>query len=255
LDRKTQEALDRYIATIAPPPDRSPEEFEALKQQARVTGRLTLAVFGSGGEQLISSSGVFPPPEQLPDRIVLVTFDSAAALQQQNVNIPNRLMLRLDFTEPSAIVTYDPNNQPTPNNSQLEVSGPDDTWVTAVHEWTMGFLRARRRRRSWLHSVVTFNATQWLLGIPAALWLAYRTDTKLATSAPSLHTALRGIADVYLFLVGMLFFRVFVYGFRWIFPLVELEGASSKAARRVIGATLGSLLLALLYDVLKALAQ
>ncbi len=252
LAKKSEEALERYLATLPRPPGQSPEQFEALKHHARTIGGVTVGVFGIRGEQLLSSTQDVFDTGDLPDRIGLITFDSAAGLQTQNVQLPNRFLVRLDFSEPPAFVRYDPNNQPTPNGSQLEVSGPDDTWVTAVYESAFQFFRTRRRNRGWLHSEVTFNVLQWLVAIPLALWFAYRLDAKLASALPGIHTALRGAFDVYVLLLGLLFFRAVMYGFRWIFPVIELEGATSKTARRLLGAGLSSLLLALLYDILKA---
>lgn len=68
-----------------------------------------------------------------------------------------------------------------------------------------------------------------------------------------MHGTLRGAIYVYIVLLGLLIFRLIIAGFRWIFPLVELEGTRSKKARGVLGTILSALLLALLYDILKTL--
>ena len=80
----------------------------------------------------------------------------------------------------------------------------------------------------------------------------YRIDSSFSIFL-RIHTALRGALNIYLFLLAFLVFRGIFWGFRWIFPVVELESARSTKVRGVIGVVLSSLLLGLLYDVLRAL--
>ncbi len=253
LDKKAQEALDRQLSTMKPPANTSESQFDALKRQARDLGHVTVEVQGAHGEQVAHTSIEPLDPENLPQNITSIVFDSAAALQLYNVTLPNRFSLRLDFSEPPAFVTYDPWNEPTPNNSRLEVSGPDDTWVTATYQTVLTFFESRKKRRGWLHDHAGFNLLNWFIGIPASLWAVYRLDSQLIRLVPDIHGALRGAVDVYLFLATMLVFRITIYGLRWMFPLVELEGSRTKTARRAVGFVIASLFVALLYDVLKKL--
>lgn len=175
-----------------------------------------------------------------------------AARASRNITPLNRFKLTLDFTEPPGFDAYNPWNQPTPNTSQLEVIGSDRTWVTAVYESTLAFFARRRRHRAWLHTQQAFNALHWLIGFPASLWVVYRLDSSVPVFA-TLHPALRGAVYVYFFLLALLAIRMIIWGFRWIFPVIELEGARSKKAREALGLVLSSLLLALAYDVLREL--
>jgi hypothetical protein len=252
LSLKTREALDRHLATLQPPPEGDREQFERLKAEALREGTLTITVRGRDGEQIIAPSEEGLAAGRLPDKLDWVVFDSAASMQLYNVTPLNRFSLRLDFTEPPGFHAYNPWDDPTPNTSQLEVIGNDATWVTGVYESTLAFFRKRKRHRAWLHTQEAFNALNWLIGFPAAFWIVYRVDALLPRVA-TLHGALRGAIYVYVFLLALLLFRGIVWGFRWLFPVVELEGASSKRLRGLVGAFLSSLLLALVYDVLKAL--
>lgn len=253
LSVKTGEALERHLSPLQCPPDLSQEEFDALKQQARDIGTLTVVVDGAGGERIVSSSAEALDDDKLPETITTITFDSAAAIQTQNVTPLNRFKLKLDFTEPPGFNVYNPWDQPTPNSSQLEVYGPDHTWVTAVHEATLSFFARRKTRRRWLHSATTFNLLNYLLAFPGALWIVYRVDTRFSDALSGIHSSLRGALYIYIFLLALLIFRVMIGGFRWIFPVIELEGARSMKARVLAGTVLSSIVLALLYDVLKAI--
>jgi len=231
------------------------DRFEELKGEVLSNGTLAVTVYGANGEQIVSASVEALNDANLPDTITSIEFDSATALRPYNVTPLNRFTLRLDFSEPPGFNSYNPWNQPTPNRSQIEVIGNDDTWVTAVFSSTLSFFRQRQRWRGWLHSHVAFNVLNWLVGFPGALWITYRLDSSRLGVMNAMHTALRGALYVYVFLLGLLVFRGIVWGFRWIFPLVELDGARSKKVRGALGVVLSSLLLALLYDVLRAVLR
>ena len=251
LDEKAQEALDRELSGFQRPPDTSQSQFEARKQQARDLGHVTVEVQGTHGEQVTHTSMEPLDPENLPGEITSIIFDSTAALQLYNVTLPNRFRLRLDFSGAPSFTTYDPWNERTPNNSQLDVSGPYDTWVAGTYQTVLTFFESRKKRRGWLHGHVGFNLLNWFIGIPASLWVVYRVDSQLFRLVPDIHGALRGAIDVYLFLVAMLVFRVAIYGLRWMFPRVELERSRPKTARGFVAFVIGGLFVALLYDVLK----
>jgi hypothetical protein len=257
LSEKTSEALEKHLETL-PQQHQSLEEFEKIKERLRKIGKLTIMVIGSKGEQIGDTSSEVLNQQRLPDAISMITFDSSLALtlalKHYNVVLSNRFKLTLDFREsPPVFGAYNPWEQPTPNASLLEVTGPDRTWVTAVHETILSFFRERAKHHGWLHSHITFIALNWLIGLPGALWVVYRIDSYFSSALSSLHGALRVGMYVYLVLLLLLVFRVIVIGFRWTFPLLEIEGVKTKRARGIVTTILASLLLALLYDVLKTL--
>lgn len=253
LSEHTTEALDRELKVWKRPANLTEEEYESLLEKARRFGTLTVTVGGINGERASSSSSEVLDDDKLPERITTITFDSAAAMQMENVTPLNRFKLTLDFTEPPGFAVYNPWSQPTPNDSHLEVIGPDSTWVTGVHEATLAFFSRRRKRRGWLHNPYTFNLLNYLVGFPSALWIIYRIDTQFSANVGSMHGALRGALYVYIFLLALMVFRTGVWGFRWIFPLMEIEGSRSTNARVGLSAVLSTLILGLIYDVLKTL--
>src|SRR5262249_50812305 len=149
-------------------------------------GHTTVAVQGTAGEQVVQSSIDALNDDTLPANLESIEFDSGSALQQHNANLLNRFHLRLDFAEQKAFANYDPWNQPTPHTSQLDVQGPDDTWVTAVHHAVLDFIKNHRRARAWIHDVESFSLMNWFFGIPASLWLAYRLDNVFVSKLPNI---------------------------------------------------------------------
>jgi len=253
LDKKALEATGKFIPSQVRSPGTAEAEFEHLKQQALQLGHLTAIIRGDGGELVVARSADVFAPDYMPHRLLSVSYDNTTGLQSLNVSLPNRLNVYLDFSDPPGFGAYNPWSQPTPNATRIEVSGTDDTWVSATFQEALAFFRRHHRSRRWLHSELAFNLMNWCVGIPAALWATFRVDHWVLSSVAALPGGLRAAADVYLFLLGMLAFRVCFYETRWMFPLVEIEGAKSKALRGVVGTIVTSVLLALLYDVLKTL--
>lgn len=253
LEGKTLEVVEAYLDSIKPQPGEDPQKLGHLKDEARNIGGLTVIIIGANGDQIVDTRIDVLSQDNLPDKIASITFDSASALKGININLLNSFRLNLDFTEPPGFHSYNPWDQPTPNNSTLEVSGPNTSWVSGVQETVVSFFGERKRNRAWLHSQVTFNVLNWLFAFPAALWITYRADNMFQSQLQNIHVTLRGALYVYIVLVSLLAFRVIVAGFRWIFPVVELQGARSKKVRTVLGAVLSSLLLALLYDIFKTI--
>jgi hypothetical protein len=222
--------------------------------QAKDDAGVSMFVGGKNGEQVILHDAGAITRDALPDGLVSITFDSAARFRTSVGSDPiNRFKLVLDFTEPSAVVGYDPWNQPTPNASGFEIIGADQTWVAGISDKVMNFLDARKRSRLWLHAVTTFALYQWIIAIPATFWVLHRLDTIVQPLVNGLPTVIRSGLYIYIFLLVLLLFRVLIYVLRWVFPIVELQGSRRTAIRATISAIEIGVLSALIYDVLKAI--
>jgi len=253
LDALTREATGAQIDGLEPPAGVTPGDFARLKPQAKAEAGLVMYVYGRNGEQIALNTAAAITREVLPDRLANITYDSGARFKMQlNYDPINRFRLVFDFTESPVIVGYDPWNQPTPNGSQFEIIGSNQTWVAGVSDRVLSFLRARKRSRRWLHGATTFAILNWFVGLPAAFWLIYRLDSVTQRLVSGLPSALRTGVYVYVFLVLLVIFRGLIYILRWLFPIIELEGSRSKAARATGGVIALGLVTALLYDVLKA---
>jgi hypothetical protein len=248
LDSKAAEALELHLSGIRATPHEDHQKIEDLKQDARTKVRLTVTLQGVNGEQIMSESVDALSDENIPDELSWVSFDSSVSMQSYyNVTPVNRFTVRLDFSEPPGFDSYNPWDQPTPNNSYVEVSGDNDTWATAVFESTLSFFKKKARPLAWLHRQQFYNLLHWLVGLPAALWVTYRVDVFFGDL--SANVVLKGGVYVYIFLVSLLFFRLAVWALRWMFPVVELEGARSSKARTAVGTLLIAVAAALLSDV------
>ena len=243
LDALTREVTSVQIDLLQLPAGVAPADFASLKQKAKAEAGVVMYVYGRNGEQVALHAAATIIPEVLPDRLANITFDSGARFKiQLNYDPLNRFRLIFDFTESPVVVGYDPWNQPTPNGSQFEIIGSNQTWVAGVSDRVLSFLGARRRSRRWLHGATAFTLLNWF----------YRLDSVTQRLTSDLPSALRVGVYVYIFLLVLLAFRALIYILRWLFPIIELEGSRSKAARATGGVIALGLVTALIYDVLKA---
>lgn len=253
LDKKTSEALEVYLDTLKSNPNDDPKQLEKLKSEAREIGGLTIIITAKNGEQVVDTNIDALTDNEIPDDIVRIKFDSSAALQGYNVNLINRFALVLDFAETPGFNFYNPWNQRTPNDSNMEVLGADTSWVSGVYETVQTFIDRKKRSVEWLHSAVTFNLLNWIFAFPAALWIAYRIDTSFQDILQNIHVVIRGALYVYLILISLLVFRVLMHITRWIFPVVELHEARSFGVRAFLGVIVVSILGSVIYDILKTI--
>jgi hypothetical protein len=253
LQEKVNESIERQIGHLACPPSMALANWEELKQQARDAANLTALVIGSAGEQVVTTEEAGLLDQHLPDRITSITFDAGLALKNSlNVDLENRFVLKLDFSDPPGFHEYDPQSRPTPNDSSLEVAGPEETWVSGVHDLILQFFQNRSTPREWLHSSWVFMAVHWLVVLPASIWLTYRLVNVLPDELTNAHPVFTAGLYIYFFYLAFVVLRVIKLVGRLAWPYIELEGASRGTARVVISTVAAGLIVPLIYDVITA---
>lgn len=254
LEQKADEGVESQLNQAELPDDTTEEEFEEAKSQFRDASKLTAMVFGEGGEQMLTTTEDGLTDRNLPDRISSIVYDSSSAVKTAlNIEPRNRFVLRLDFSQPPNFDQYNPFSQPTPNISALEVTGPDDNWVSGVHDLVSQFFEARKTPRRWLHSAGVFFAVHWLAVFPAMLWFSYRFVQSLPASFSQAHPVLQSALYIYFAYLSFLVLRLIMLAVRRLWPYVELEGGERGAGRFAITAVALGVVSTFIYDVLKSL--
>jgi len=117
LDKQTSVAVEKHLSEIPRLEDKTPEEDEALRQNVRELGKLTVIINNQYGEQIVSQTEEDLKKENLPDKITFIAFDSAVGLENKQVNIilDNKFRLELDFSEPPGFNEYNPFDSSTPD--------------------------------------------------------------------------------------------------------------------------------------------
>jgi hypothetical protein len=252
LSEKVSESLEGQLALAELPDGFDSAEWEDLKQQARDAGQLTAMVFGSHGEQVYTTEEDGLLDRNLPDRIETLVLDSASALKNAvNVEARNRFKVTIDFSNPRGFNGYDPTTQPTPNASSLEVYGPDETWISGVHDLVLQFFKSRATTRRLVHSGDVFFLVQWLVVFPASIWGSYRLVGFLPADLTGEHPVLTTGLYFYSFFSAFILFRLLKLWVRHAWPYVELEGNSRTLGRVALSTVTGGVAAALIYDVVK----
>lgn len=231
LQEKTTEAVELQVRPWTKQANQTDEQFEASLKEARRVSKLMVIIIGTKGEQIVDYTEDALTSVDVPDGIRSITFDSGASYAYRfgsNYQLQNRLKLTLDFSEPSVLRNHNAWQQPTPNDTSFEIVGNNKTWVTAVRSTVEAFFHECIRYRKWLHSHIVFAALNWLVGFPIAIWIVVRFSTYAEPMLQGLHSSVRGVTYVYLFLVIALIFRGTIHACRWAFPVTELKGCRSK---------------------------
>ncbi len=248
------QAVEMYLSTVTKPSEQTEAAFEDAKAVVRGMAGPAIRIYGSRGETATAlTEDIF---DNLPETVTEITFESNAALQSHNIPVLNKFTLTFDFSETAKIPDYNPSGESTPNRSHIQVLGDDTAWVNGVYETVMSFLRDSKRKRKWgwIHSRYTYNLLHAVVALPAGIWAAYRLDGWLTSVWEGSNIVVRSAIFLYAVLFVLWLYQGAIGVLRWAFPVVELEGSRANILRVTAGGIVGSLLLALIYDVLKVLA-
>jgi hypothetical protein len=226
-----------------------------------MTARLSIeTVFSrtSYSNQTRHHSGVgehFLDSDNVPDNIktfYLTTTAGPSAIGVTEQLQHSRATLLLDFSRPGILDFSKLPSLPTENASQLYVWSASEAWFTAFNARLSQLFNERRTGFDWLHKPV-YDLLVLLLGIPFALWLCFKLTA--FTLLNQLPIFVSGSVYVYVFLLGVSFFRVLFSYSRWVFPKIELQSDASAPFRHraLWAAVIIGVLSAVIWDALKAL--
>lgn len=244
------EALNDHFKSVPPLPEEQQAAAEQAKEYTRENLSMTIGIVGANGEQMVTPRLDEIDKSKLPSKLLQIDFDCGYALGAANFNLPNKFKLRLDFSDPPWIQSYDPWQDSTPNGSIFEVSGPDRTWVNGVYQKVQEFFRARKRNRGWLHSTAVFTVIGFLIGLPLSLLAAYRADTLLAPTLGA-STALRAGLTIYVFLLAFFIYRLLFGVLRWLYPVLEYGEGIPNRLRLFLTGLVGTMFLGGLIDLIR----
>ncbi len=228
-----------------PVPDDSDEVRKMVEEWK--SNPVKIAVSGASGELYASmGSGIF---DHMPDGIERVELTT----EIQDGFPENHLTVRLDFRSTPAMTNYNPWDLATPNDSLFICTGPDSTWTNGAFTAIREFFDRRRLPWQFLHTVFFYNLAGWLIAMPAAMWVAYRIDSRWLSRYTDVNPALRISVVVYCTLLGFLMFRLLLHWIRWSFPRVEYEGRPSKWQKTLSVAVLSAVLVDPIWSLLSGL--
>ncbi len=254
LQESSYEAAEEEISHYMPL-DRPPEQILADRETLRLGFELQVAVRGVGDKQVVGTIPVVFNSPRFPEKVKSLYIDSALNLKNlYNWSPRNHFELILDFTKPELFNLSLSPSASTPNDSNILVSGRNETWVNGVYHAVMEFVKNRKTRRRFLHKRGIYDLLAIFIGFPFAFWIAFKLSGWINTLFGGFSVFVRNGAYVFLFLVSLNLFKALFDYARWTFPILEYKGTTDTARKhRYI---LGMLALAVfgnfLYDVIKS---
>lgn len=222
-----EEEITNYI-----PIDRSPEQIRADRDLLRSGFELKVTIRGADDESVYGTiPSVFNSP-RFPSKVKSLYINSEMDLRNLYNWFPrNRFELLLDFTKPELFNLSLSPSVSTPNASNILVTGLNSDWVSGVYRKVMDFIKERKTRRRLLHKHSVYDLLLFLVGIPFAFWMAYRSSKMIDSVFGEFSVFVQNGAYVCLFFLMLHVFKVLFNYARWIFPIVEYRG-SKDAARK-----------------------
>ena len=231
------------------------EQFEARCTKARDAFITTVQIKGANAEVVTGHGESFFDSGLLPERIISIEYDTSFSPKAQLNLTPNdRASVFLDFSRPTILANGLP-SEPTPNSSNWFVTAQTEGWSTSPSARLEDFFKGRKTRIDWLHHSGTYDGLLIVIGVPLALWGAFRLGNPVTTRVHPPSAIETGLY-VYTFFLSLNVFRwMFSYA-RWVFPKVELVSEQSTAGRhRALWATVTlGVLGSAVWDTIKALA-
>lgn len=182
LSNKVKEAAEIEVREAIKLPNMDDKQFHEYKESLKNSHDLAITVLGLVDTTVGSDISVLSP-ENVPDDIHTVIFDSSVKFKFFfNREPKNFLKIHFDFNKPPIFDFSNPSHAPTPNQSFIQVSGNNDTWVNGVFQSIKTELEKKKTKRNWLHSQYIYDFCLWTLIVPISFWNIYRIEIGLKLS-------------------------------------------------------------------------
>jgi hypothetical protein len=254
INEKQIEAGNNVLSGLWQTPQETVEQFQERYGRVKDAFVTTVQIKGFNAEVVTGIGEAFFDSPLLPERFSSIEYDTSFSVRAQLNATPNdSASVFLDFTRPRIFDRVLP-SEPTPNKSNWVVSGQTEAWSTSLSTRLEQFFSERQTKVDWLHRSNTYDGLLIVMGLPLALWGAYRIGRPISARL-HLPTAVETGLYVYAFFFSLGLFRwMFSYA-RWVFPKVELASEQSGAGKhRAVWATAAiGVLACAVWDAIKAM--
>jgi len=255
LEDRQKEVRQRVVDLQVQQQNETPEIFEDRKRRVYEAYVTSVTINATDGQAITGhSEDIFTNPN-VPEQITSILYSTASVPQALLGLLPiDRATVFLDFTRPPLLNFRALPTLATPNESNFEVTGSTEAWVTALYTRLSKMFSDRRAPFEWLHRPGIYDVLLAIFGIPFALWVDYHVEKIINHKdwASIFSTAVY----VYFFILALNLFRVLFSYTRWLFPKIEFsDQTSSPVKHRVVwGALVVGVMAAMIWDIIKALA-
>ena len=244
-----EEEISHYM-----PLDRPFEQVLADRESLRLGFELKVNVRGIDDKVLFGTiPAVFSSP-RFPDKVKTLYINSELDLKNlHNWSPRNRFELLLDFTKPELFNLSLSPSIPTPNASNIFVTGLNSDWVSGVYRKVTDFIEEKRTRRGFFHRHSIYDLLLLLVGLPFAFWMAYKSSGLINSTFGGFSVFVQNGVYVCLFFLMLNLFKMLFDYARWIFPVVEYKSSTDNVRkhRYILGGLIITIFGNFFYDLLK----
>lgn len=175
LKTATDEGADIEIAKIRKKPGETDTDFEGFKKYIKTLYKVSIHIFGSKGEYILTESPSIFDNAGLPGNVTKIAFENTSryrAFMQRGEPI-NRFRIEFDFAEQKVFDFISIPSEATPNRSFIEVSGENRTWVSGTYNKVMESLSGWTNRHGWLHLNNIYDIFLWFVAVPISFGFLY----------------------------------------------------------------------------------
>jgi len=252
LNNCNRELAEIDVSRLKIQPSQSQEDFDSLKEYAKSLYRVTIHIYGSKGEYIMTENvDTFDSPD-LPDSVSKIEFENSSRFRVSlEKELGNQFKITFDFTKPKI---FDFNVSPslaTPVNSAINIIGENEIWVSGVYQKVISPLEERKNKHGWLHGNNIYDIFVWILFMPVIFRSMYVIQQALPQGFANMSGVLKGAIYVYAFFLFLNVFRIIFSYARWVFPYLELNSPliKTKKHRYILGAIILSMICAVVFDL------
>ena len=210
---------DNYVIL----PDQTVEEFEKVKKDTYEFYKVSIIIFGSKGEQILSHNENIFEIKNIPDEITQIIFDNSLTYRNKfQQNPQNNFRIIYDFLKPSI---FDFGSKPSINinNSQIEIFGQNEMWVNGVYEIINSSFSERKTNRSWLYAKNIYEIFMLTFIFPLSFLYLQRLSDFFNIPYLNLPPVIEVGLYIYIFILFLWIIRIIFNYSRWLFPYIELK--------------------------------
>ena len=255
LNDITKKAADLDIARLKKNPEQTEAEFDKLKEYARDLYKVTIQIFGSKGEYIVSDSSTIFSESNLPDSIDAIIFDNSMEFNFALKKEPrNKIKIEFDFRRPAIFSLFLTPSMATPNNSSINILGEDEMWVVAAQKTVADLIGKHKNKFGWLHRGFIYDLFLFILVLPLSFWSVFRIDQFIRLRELQVSSVFLVAFYIYFFILILNLFRLIFLWIKTAFPYVGLitpQKWRANVSRLGIIAIVLTIVFPIVYDACK----
>ncbi len=221
------------IAALKKKPEDSDEEFEAIKADARRdVFKILMTVAYEDGSLINTYNTSDISIDQNGPFIRSIYFSNVPPYKIYTGNNPaHSFDLFLDFRQPPLLDAGHIVSTPTPNETNLTVSGARGGWRVGIEDVVRKHIKKKRPIRRFFHGPFIYDFGFLLVGLPLIFYACLGASPHINSYLGATNPFVVAAAYAYIAMATAWGYRVMFSYSKWAFPLVELSDQATRPAK------------------------